>query len=259
MLRVNYSVESPKATTRNSLALIFSLILNFALVGCSSDEKKSDTAEGAFALAQEFDKNERYDEAIRRYQEVKNKFPYSKFATQAELAMADAYYKQESFPEAQVSYQTFKELHPKHSNIDYVTFRLAMSFFMQLPETIDRDLALTASAILYFDELVLRYPNSTHVQEAKEKKIECLKKLAGKEEYIADFYFIRKKYDSALNRYEGLIKTYPNLGFEAKALSRAAISAARIGELDRAKSIIQRLRQQFPESSELSAAEREIK
>ena len=173
--------------------------------------------------------------------------------------MADAYYKQESFPEAQVTYQTFKELHPKHANIDYVTFRLAMSFFMQLPETIDRDLALTASAILYFDELVVRYPNSTHVAEAKEKKTECLKKLASKEEYIADFYFIRKKYDSALNRYELLVKNYPNLGFEARALSRAAIAAARIGELDRAKSLVQKLRTQFPDSSELSAAEREIK
>lgn len=240
------------------LAVCLSLA-GLAVVGCSSDEKKSDTAEGAFALAQDFDKNERYDEAIRRYQEVKNKFPYSKFATQAELAMADAYYKQESFPEAQVSYQTFKELHPKHANIDYVTFKLAMSFYMQLPDTIDRDLQLTASAILYFDELVLRYPNSTHIAEAKEKKSECLKKLASKEEYIADFYFVRKKYDSALNRYEGLIKTYPGLGFDARALSRAAVSAARMGELDRAKSLIQKLRQQFPESAELSTAEKEIK
>lgn len=244
---------------KSLFSILFVLSLSVSLAGCSSDEKKSDTAEGAYALAQEFDKNERYDEAIRRYQEVKNKFPYSKFATQAELAMADAYYKQESYPEAQVTYQTFKELHPKHPQIDYVTFRLALSFFMQLPETLDRDLALTSSAILYFDETVARYPNSTHVAEAKEKKIECLKKLAGKEDYIANFYFIRKKFDSALTRYEGLLKTYPNLGFDAHALSRAAISAARMGELDRAKSLVQKLRQQFPDSSELSAAEKEIK
>lgn len=240
-------------------ALIVSLVMSLAIVGCSSDEKKSDTAEGAFALAQEFDKSERYDEAIRRYQEVKNKFPYSKFATEAELAMADAYYKQETYPEAQVSYQTFKELHPKHAQIDYVTFRLAMSFFNQLPDTIDRDLTLTQSAMLYFDEVVARYPNSTHVKESQEKKQECLKKLAGKEEYIADFYFIRSKYDSALNRYESLLKVYPNLGFDARALSRAAISAARLGELDRAKSLIQKLRTQFPGSSELASAEKEIR
>lgn len=238
---------------------LWTLLLPLFFLACSGTEKKSDTPEGAFAIAQEFDKDEMYEEAIRRYGEVKTKYPYSKFATQAELAAADCYFKQESFLEAQVAYQTFKELHPKHPQADYVTFKLAMSFYQQLPETVDRDLTLAGSAILYFDELLAQYPNSTHVKEAQEKKTDALKKLAGKESYIAGFYFKKKNYDSALNRYEGLLKKYPGVGFDAEALSRAAISAARIGELDRARRYTRELKAKFPGSGELSDAEKEIK
>lgn len=239
--------------------LLFCLFFSFFLGACSSEEKKADTAEGAFAIAQEFDQNERYDEAIRRYHEVKNKFPYSKYATMAELAIADAYFKQESYPEAQIAYQTFRELHPKHPKSDYVTFQLAMSFYKQLPDTIDRDLTLTQSAIMYFDELITRYPESDKVKEAREMKVEALKMLAGKEEYIGNFYFIRGKYDSALSRYERLIQLYPDLGFDSLAMSRAAISAARLGELDKAKAWLKKLREKFPGSEDLARAEGEIR
>lgn len=237
------------------------LVLVFAafIFGCSSNEKKSDTPEGAFAIAQEFDKDEMFEEAIRRYNEVKTKFPYSKFATQAELAAADCYYKQESFLEAQVAYQTFKELHPKHPQADYVTYKLGMSFYEQLPSTVDRDLTLAGSAILYFDEVLQQYPNSSHAKDAGEKKIDALKRLAGKEAYIAEFYYKRKQYDSALPRYEGLLRKYPNLGFDAESLSKAAISAARIGELDRAKRFTKELKDKFPNSGELSDAEKELR
>jgi len=227
----------------------------FGLSACSTDEKKADTAEGSYQLAQEYEKDERFEEAIRRYNEVKNKFPYSKYAALAELSIADTYYKQESYPEAQVAYQTFKELHPKHAQIDYVTFRLAMSYFEQLPGTVDRDLTLAKNAIQYFDEVINQYPNSEHLQEAKDKKIDCLKRLAGKEEYIADFYFKKEIYESALNRYENLYRVYPGLGFDAKALSRAAIAAQRSGDLERAKRHLANLRQKFPGTPELQAAE----
>lgn len=238
---------------------LLSLGLSGLLLGCSSDEKKADTPEGAFALAQEFDNEERYEEAITRYQEVKNKFPYSRYATMAELAVADVYFKQESFPEAQASYQLFKELHPKHPQIDYVTFRLALSYYKQLPETIDRDLSLAPNAIAICDEVIAQYPNSPHAQESKDKRAEVIKKMAAKEDYIANFYFIRQKWDSALGRYEGLMKTYPNLGFDAQALSRAAISANKLGELEKSKKYLSELKNKFPQSSELESAQKEIR
>jgi outer membrane protein assembly factor BamD len=176
----------------------------------------------------------------------------------AELAVADTYYKQESFPEAQVAYQNFKDLHPKHTQIDYVTFKLGMSFFMQLPSTIDRDLTLAASAILFFEEVSDRYPKSEHAKEAAQKKLESIKMLAQKEEYIADFYFVRKKFDSAIPRYEGLLEKFGSYGFEEKALSRLATSSFKAGDKDKYKKYRSQLENKYPKSSALSNLTGEI-
>lgn len=232
--------------------------LNLCVVGCSTVEKNSNEPAGAFAIAEEYDKGERYEEAIRRYTEVKNKFPYSNFATKAELAIADCYYKQESYGEAQVAYQMFKELHPTYAQADYVQFRLGMSYFNQLPSTIDRDISIATEAVLNLNDFIKKFPNSTYVPEAREKRSAAIKMMAEKEEYIADFYFKRKIYESALGRYEGLYNNYRGIGFDAKALSRAAISARKIGDSAKAKKYQDILAQEFPGSKELKDAEKEI-
>lgn len=237
-----------------------SLLLGLNLmVGCSSDGKNADTAEGAYSIAQEFDKDERYEEAIKRYQEVRNKFPYSKFATMAELSLADVYFKQESFAEAQVAYQNFKDLHPKHAQIDYVSFRVGLSYFKQLPETTDRDLSLANNAIVAFDEVIAKFPNSTFATEAKENKTTSLKMLAEKEKYVADFYFKREKFDSALTRYEGLLASYPGVGFDAAALSKAVICAHKTGDFDKRQKYLKKLESQFPGTSELEDAQKGVR
>lgn len=242
-----------------TLKFISFLLVSTALIACSSMDKKSDTPEGAFSIAEEFDKDERYEEALRRYTEVKNKFPYSNYATKSELAIADVYFKQESYPEAQVSYQAFRELHPKHPQVEYVLFRIGLSYFNQLPSTLDRDLSLANEAIEGFDELIRQFPDSQYTKEAVAKKTDTLKMLAGKEEYIAAFYFKREMYDSALSRFETLISKYPRLGFDEKALYGAAFSANKIGDAYKAKKYLAELVTKFPKSSEAEQAQKEIK
>jgi outer membrane protein assembly factor BamD len=229
-------------------SLILVLILAF-FSACSSNETiDPNSAEGLYNRGLDLEKNERYEEAAEKFKEVRNKFPYSKVTTDAELKLADVYYKQESFPEAQVAYQSFKDLHPKHPTIDYVTFQLAMSYYMQLPSTIDRDLTLSQKAITYFDEVITSYPNSKHFKEAKDKKQDVRTKLASKEDYIADFYFKRERYESALGRYEELLEEYPNLGFDERALFRAAYSAHKIGQLDKSNKYYSKLKEKHPSS-----------
>lgn len=231
-------------------ALLFSIVF---LISCASnDTTDPNSAEGLYTRGLELEKNERFEEAIEKFKEIKNKFPYSKVTTDAELHLADTYYKQESFPEAQVAYQSFKDLHPKHNSIDYVTFQLGMSYYNQLPDTTDRDLTLSQKATIYFDEVISSYPNSKHLKEAKDKKQDVRMKLASKEDYIGEFYFKRKKFESALGRYEELLEEYPNLGFDEKALYRAAHSAHQIGQLDKSKKYYSRLREKFPGSKYIS-------
>jgi outer membrane protein assembly factor BamD len=220
------------------------------ILGCSSKEKKSDTPEDAFAIAAEYDKDDRYEEAIRRYNDVKNKFPYSKLATEAELAVAEVYYKQEAYPEAQISYQAFRDLHPKHPKTDYVVYKIGMSYFNQLPSTIDRDLSLAAPTILNFEDLIKNYSTSQYVKEALDKKELCLKKLAEKELYVAQFYTKKKNYSSALVRFEGLLSKYSGLGFDPAALSGAAVCANKLGLLEKQVIYSKKLRDKFPMSEE---------
>ena len=86
--------------------LALTLLIGFGFVaqlstGCSSIETRdTSTPEGAFKSAEDFEKDERYEEAISKYSDVKNKFPYSRFAADAELKIADLQFKRESYPEA---------------------------------------------------------------------------------------------------------------------------------------------------------------
>jgi outer membrane protein assembly factor BamD len=224
-----------------SLRVIALILFSLFFVSCSAPEKKSQTADDLFKRAQEFEADDRFEEAIRRYQEVRSRFPYSPQALEAELAVADVYYKQESFPESQVAYQTFRELHPKHSKSDYVSYRHAMSLYMQLPETIDRDLSLAPEAILAFNDVIKKFPNSEYVTESKEKRLELVKKMAEKEVYIADFYFKKKLYSSAVGRYETAAKEYLGIGLDEKILSHLVLSAVRSGDRTKARAYADQL------------------
>ena len=146
--------------------------------GCSSGSvKETDSAEATFREAERLDDKEYYDEALEKYKEVEHKHPYSKFATEAKLRIANIHFKEENFVEAQNAYQLFKELHPKHGKSDFVTFRLALSYFSQLPSSTDRDISLANKAIQYFDEVISSYPTSEYVTQARDKKKEALNQI----------------------------------------------------------------------------------
>lgn len=200
------------------------------LASCASKEKNLNTPEGMFAYAKEFDEAERYEVALTKYADVRNKFPYSSLATEAELAIADVHYKRESYPEAEVAYQNFRDLHPKHAKSDYVVYRIAMSYYLQLPPTIDRDLSIGKDAIYHFGELIKSYPQSEYVQDSKTKRDEVFKMMAEKELYIADFYFKQKRYSAALRRYQSALKKFGGLGFDERAQKGVEQSQAKVDQ-----------------------------
>ncbi len=234
--------------------------LGVALSACSSGPvRDTNTAQGAYEEALDYIKDQRYQESITKLNEIKNKHPYSSYAPMAELKIADVYFAMESFAEAQAAYELFREFHPKHPQSDYVLYRIALSYYNRLPDTEDRDLSLAKSAVRYFDELLQFYPHSTYSKEAGEKKTDCFKRMAAKELYIAQFYFKRAMYDSALGRFEYLYKNYPNLGFDATALYGAAASAQKLGQRNRVQVHVKNLLALFPESAEAQRAKTEFK
>ena len=94
--------------------------------------------------------------------------------------------------------------------------------------------------------------------KAQKKKNEALRMLADKEHYVAHFYFIREFYESALGRYEDLIKKYPDSGLLKKAYYGATVSAYRAKEFDKARLYFQKLAKAFPKADETKEARSEL-
>ncbi|MCH2533171.1 MAG: outer membrane protein assembly factor BamD [Bdellovibrionales bacterium] len=230
-------------------------IFVFIFAACSHlADVDTSTAEGAFKKAQLFEEASRFQEAISQYNTVKNKFPYHKLATEAELKIADIEFERQNFIEAQYAYELFKSLHPKHPKIDYVIYRQAMSLFNQIPEVIARDLSAAPQAIDIYDELIMKHPNSEYIARAKDYRQKTLDKLAQKELYIADFYYKRETFSSALGRYENIIRQFPDVGLRSKALYRASYSALKAEQKDKARLYYNQLIKEYPKSSEAKKA-----
>lgn len=235
-----------------SLALIF---VSLFFVSCSNMPKVDpNTPEGAFAIGEKYEKDSRFEEAIAQFTSIKNKHPYSHLATESELKIADIQFKREDFAEAQISYETFKELHPSHSKMAYVVFRIGQSLYKQLPDSIDRDLSLAEKCIETMNEILNRYPQAEYAKEAQEVLQKTTEKLAEKELYVADFYFKRGQFDSALGRYEDLKDRYPQSRFAARALKNAMVCAKRLDDDSKGRILFNELERRFPESKEYREA-----
>lgn len=217
-------------------------------VACSSAPPPANDAEGLYSQGEKAFRDENYLTALDRFREVKNQFPYSARALDAELRIADTYFAQESYVEAQAAYEIFRELHPTHPKIDYVQYRIGLSFFHQIPDDSARDLTAAYRAEEAFNLLLARYPNSSYVPEAKQKRIEARTRLAEHERYVANFYFQRRHYLSSSYRYASLLKNYPGLGYDEEALYRLGVCYYHIRMFPNAREALQRLMKQFPES-----------
>ena len=233
-----------------TLLLMLSWVSGCSTVDPNGKIVDANSAKGAYLAAMSLEKDERFEEAIAHYSDLKNKYPYSRYATLSELRVAEIHFDREEYLEAENAYKLFKEFHPRHSKIDYVTFRLAMSLYRQLPTSIDRDLSLAHRSIQYFEEVYNSYPNSDYAGSAKDHRKKAFKKLAQKEYYIAHFYYIREMYDSALLRYEHLLKKYRGLGLTEQTLYHATKSAHKLKRYQKAKRYYNALMKNYPNSQE---------
>lgn len=187
--------------------LIFSLICIVCSCGTRKPTGKT-AAENLYRDALDFKKSGRFLLALEKINALKSQYPYSYFATPAELLQADIFFEQENYTEAAAAYILFRDFHPKHKQIEYVLFKISDSFYNQLPSTFDRDLAPTLEVIRYSSELLRKFPNSKYVAKAKENIEKCEEMLRKKDQYIADFYYKTGVFDSASYRYQNILETY---------------------------------------------------
>ena len=175
---------------------------------CTTVSIDENDPEALYQDAEEEIQSDHYLIAIEKLKNIKNRFPYSKYSLDAHLRVADIYFLQELFDEAAATYESFRDLHPKHPKSAYALFRIAKSYFNSVPSPIDRDLSTAERSLEVYQAFLRSYPTAPEATEARQDIAKLIDLLSKKELLIADFYLKRKIYPSAKNRYKKIIELY---------------------------------------------------
>jgi outer membrane protein assembly factor BamD len=158
-----------------------------------------------------------YGDALKAFQQLKERYPYSKYAILAELKVADAHFYKGQYAEAAIAYEEFARLHPRNEIIPYILYQIGMCHFLSFHST-DRDPEETRLAMDAFQRLIKAFPQSEYSQKAEKQLFECRKRLASHEFYVAQFYYRLERYQAAKVRLDKLTDSYADateaLGFE---------------------------------------------
>jgi outer membrane protein assembly factor BamD len=210
-------------TKKISLPVIF--LLFFGVSGCGWWKDMSEwwqppsmtraTPEAIYKRGAELYQEGRYKKAIESFQRVKEQYPLHDLVVSAEIGIADSYFSNENYVEAEMVYRDLISLRPTNENLPYAIFQLGMCHYNQMG-AIDRDQVETLKALKEFERLVARFPNSKFSVLAERHILECRKRLAEKEFYVGNFYFKQGKYKAALGRFEIIAREYPGIGLDDK-------------------------------------------
>lgn len=221
------------AETRSKSYLARTLILPVALAllfagGCGVNLKdfyfgdlfgKSDTIadKGPDQLAVEGMQKMRakdYEDALKAFKQLKERYPYSKYTILAELKIGDAYFHDKKYNEAATAYEEFARLHPRNEVVPYVLYQIGMCHFLTF-STIDRDPEETQASMQAFQRLMQAYPKSDYAFKARKQLFECQKRYIAHEFQVGRFYFRTENYASAKTR---LLKLKSDFGPAIQAL-----------------------------------------
>lgn len=173
-------------------------------------------------------------EAIDKFKILQINYPYSIWASRANLMVAYIYYDNGEYILSLENLKKFKEFYPTHKDLPYVEYLIGLCLYEQI-ETIARDQTNSKLALQQFTNVIKKYPKSSYAEEA-EFKIDLIKEqLAGKEMYIARYYQKRKKWTPAISRLQNIVKKYDTTIFIEEALHRLVEINYYLGNIDLAK------------------------
>ncbi len=204
----------------------------------------------------------RHLDAIKYFEHVRSKYPYSSQASLAALAIADTHFEREKYAEAVDAYRNFVKFHPTHELLDYAQFRVGLSHYKDMPSDFilfppptQKDQAPVRRALSSMEEFLRLHPKSQYAKEAQEKRDELRRRMAEHELYVAEFYLKRDHHRAVVYRLEYLLQQYPGLGYESDALMQIARSYVALDEKDKAKAALQKLLKNHPDSPNRVEAE----
>jgi outer membrane protein assembly factor BamD len=190
---------------------------------------------------------DKHEQAREQFAWLAERHPESDLAPVARFLVGETYFRSKDFEKAAPEFESFVTLYPGHQIADLGQYRLARSYFDQMP-TLERDQRITAQSLTEFQKLIRLYPESRYAPDAIVKIEACRLRLAQKELWIADFYTRQGKYDSALSRFDTVLREYGRTQAAPQALYQKADVLIRLNRPDEAAPLLKRLVEEFPSS-----------
>jgi outer membrane protein assembly factor BamD len=162
--------------------------------------------------------SKQWEQAIKYFEKLEARFPYGRFAQQAQLEVAYCYWKQDERASAVAAADRFIKLYPNHQHVDYAYYLKGLiNFnddqgllgFLAAPDMSDRDPKSTREAFDAFREVVTRFPESRYAEDSAARMRYLVNSLASHEVHVARYYMKRTAYIAAVNRAQYAIRHYP--------------------------------------------------
>ena len=241
-----------------NLALV--AVITLALNGCSSlhndDIKIDDDGEQQiYSNAQRHLENKKFDMAILALQLLENRYPFGRYAEQAQLELIYAHYGAREYEAAIESANRFIRLHTQHPSIDYAYYIKALaiydaesSFFERIIGTdkTKRDISHIKEAFAQFNQLLTRFPDSQYAPDTRARMVHMRNIIARHEIHVANYYFRRGAYMAALNRGQWVVEHMQGTSAVADGLAIMAQAYILLGLNDLSIDSIETLKTNYP-------------
>jgi outer membrane protein assembly factor BamD len=249
---------------KHSLVTLAAL-LAIALGGCGLlpgeiDETRGWSAAKLYSEARSALNDRNYETAIKYYEKLEARFPYGRYAQQAQIETAYAYYKDGEPVSAIAAADRFIKLHPSHPSVDYMYYLRGLANFnddlglfgyVSGQDMTERDPKAAADAFEAFKSLVTRYPESKYTPDAIQRMNYLVNALAAHEVHVARYYMKRGAFVAAANRAQHALKTYPQAPANEEGLLIMVKAYDALGMTDLRNDAERVMLQNFPNSKYL--------
>jgi outer membrane protein assembly factor BamD len=164
-----------------------------------------------FDRAMDAMKHNRYEVSRLTLQTLINTYPDSEFIARAKLSLADSWYAEGgtgALSQAESEYKDFITFFPTMAEAAEAQLKIANIHYQQM-EKPDRDFTHALRAEEEYRNLILQFPDSKLVPEAKQRLLEVQEVLAEREFRVGRFYYMRESYPAAIARLQSVINKYP--------------------------------------------------
>ena len=194
------------------------LLPGCSLLGDSTDDTAGWSAQKLYGEAKDYMNSRDWAKAIKLLEKIEARYPYGRFAQQAQLEVAYCYWKDGDRPSAIAAADRFIKLYPNHANVDYayylkglVNFNEDRGLLASIGDTdfSDRDPKATREAFEALKDLVTRFPQSKYAEDATARMRYLVNALASYEVHVARYYMKRGAYIAAANRAQSAVQSYP--------------------------------------------------